>query len=59
MNPRAKGVTSEDVRGFPLLALLAGASYVTDKVAHSKRKKTIKTKRTTRNKRHDESPGTD
>ena len=39
MNPRAKGVTSEDVRGFSLLALLAGASWVTDKVAHSKRKK--------------------
>ena len=39
MNPRAKGVTSEDVRNFPLLGLLAGASWVTDKVAHSKRNK--------------------
>ena len=36
---KGKGVTSRDVRTFPLLALLAGASYVTDKVAHSKRKK--------------------
>ena len=54
MNPRAKGVTSEDVMDFPLLGLLAGASWVTDKVAHSKRKKTIKTKREKqkRKKRH-------
>ena len=28
LNPRAKGVTSEDVRGFPLLGLLASASWV-------------------------------
>ena len=37
-NPRAKGKTREDVLDFPLLGLLAGASYVTDKVAHSRKK---------------------
>ena len=39
LNPRAKGVTSEDVLDFPLLSLLACAGWITDKVAHSKRKK--------------------
>ena len=39
LHPRAKGVTSEDVLDFPLLALWAGAAHVVDKVAHSKRKK--------------------
>ena len=39
LHPRAKGVTSEDVLDFPLLGLLAGASWVTQKVADSKRKK--------------------
>ena len=61
LNPRAKGVTSDDVLDFPLLALWAGASHVMDKVSHSKRKKNIKTKRKTKKetKQHDVSYGTD
>ena len=38
LHPKAKGVTSEDVLDFPLLGLLAGASWVTQKVADSKKK---------------------
>ena len=58
---KGKGVTRKDVLDFPLLGLLAGASYVTDKVAHSKRKKTIKTERKNKksNKLHDGSPASD
>ena len=62
LHPRAKGVTREDVMDFPLLGLLAGASYVTQKVAHSKKNKyqDQARKTNTRNKRrHDGSPGSD
>ena len=56
-NVQAQGTL--DLVGAPMFALMALAGHLQHKMAKSKKKINIKTKRTTRNKRHDESPGTD